>query len=136
MPSFWNFPLNSISAFHGDPVVVRRPEKYGDIFHRGEAVLNVHFNATTPRETVNLLRAALRDIPMMKALGYKGIIGTTSNRPLIRFARKLGAAVLPVSRRTRRKFRDNYANASRDGDADPKYLSKRVLLVVWRFPGE
>lgn len=133
---FFHRPINTNSAFHGDPVVVRRPEKYKGFFRKGESVLNVHFNASTPRETAYLLRETLRDVPLMKALGYKGIVGITSNQSLIRFARKIGANVFPVNRRVRREFRDVFNEAVKDGTGDKKYLSSRVMLVVWRFPQE
>lgn len=132
---FLHYP-NSVSSFHGDPVVVRRPGKYRGIFRSGEAVLNVHFNAPTPRETAYLLREALRDVPLMKECGYKGIVGTTSNQSLIRFAQKLGATVFPVNRRVRREFRKEYYQTAKIGISDKKYLSSRVMLVVWRFPPE
>ncbi len=113
--------------------VVGDPMEFGNRFHRGEKVHELHFFSIVPKET---LQEALNALNNIERVPIVGVYGDTPNKHLQDWWKKHGARIVTCSEDDAARARKHYRIMVKKGGFPQEFENAPIKRIVFRFPEE
>ncbi|MBI2598531.1 MAG: hypothetical protein HYW50_05030 [Candidatus Diapherotrites archaeon] len=113
---------------------VTNPESLANQFKLGDRVLYLHFDATTKRDMLHLIRLFGQKIPDLKSRGFVGVYGDSQNTALIKkLQKKFGGVLTKTPKEIEIEIRKRYNRFVQHSIYPAKYANAAVERLVIPF---
>ena len=116
------------------PMIVVKPEHFGNEFRVGERIAELHANTTNAKDAIKMADAFIQKLPeIMRTYRIVGFYGDTSNLAIIKLLeRRLGFRSMEVSKLQALKISRAYSKLVRRKGFPSKYQKMPVKRLVLR----
>lgn len=111
---------------------VEDPQKFANIFKKGDKVVSMYFNADI-HEAKNALKFLLILGQKYSKLGFAGIYGDTPNKTLLNAMEKKGGIIIETPEDTKKRVDKEYKKGVKKGIYPPEHRGNPVERIIYRF---